>query len=307
MELLIENIAIAQNPVDWKQLAWDYWIPDIPWTNGCDVTGTVVKVGSGVTKFKAGDRIVTYLSRRTPRHGSYQTLSIADESLTAHLPERYTYEQGATIPLGFITAACGLINPLGVKLLVDGPSKNESLLVWGGSSSCGAFAIQLAKAAGYTVFSTASPVNHDYVLSLGASAVFDYHDDDVVEKIRNAAGPNLSLVYDAIAENGSIEASAACITSPSGGVIASVLGIPEKDFGNVKVLQARAFLIGESKEVNDITYEILDAMLQSGKLIPNRVKVLPGGLRAVKEGWELGREHKISGEKFVYRIAETQF
>lgn len=133
----------------------------------------------------------------------------------------------------------------------------------------------------------------------------------------------LTNSHSAIAENGSIEASAACITSPSGGVIASVLGIPEKDFGNVKVLQARAFLIGESKEVNDITYEILEAMLQSGKLIPNRVKVLPGGLRAVKEGWELGREHKvpaysvcllrdliwlqISGEKFVYRIAETQF
>lgn len=29
LELLIENIAIAQNPVDWKQLAWDYWIPDM--------------------------------------------------------------------------------------------------------------------------------------------------------------------------------------------------------------------------------------------------------------------------------------
>lgn len=78
--------------------------------------------------------------------------------------------------------------------------------------------------------------------------------------------------------------------------------------------------------MNDITYEVLNALLKSGKLVPNKVKVLPGGLNAVRQGWELGQAHKvcppgmcrtqslmrvrhlqISGEKFVYRIADTAF
>lgn len=90
LELLLENVAVAQNPVDWKQVAWDFWLPDMyvedgrwlrsasgaharsPWTNGCDVAGTVVKVGSGITKFKVGDRVSSlrcHPSRRAMTQG----------------------------------------------------------------------------------------------------------------------------------------------------------------------------------------------------------------------------------------------
>ena len=52
--------------------------------------------------------------------------------------------------------------------------------IFGGSTSVGANAIQLAVAAGYEVISTASPKNHAYVRGLGASEVFDYHSATVV-------------------------------------------------------------------------------------------------------------------------------
>ncbi|EJD44932.1 GroES-like protein [Auricularia subglabra TFB-10046 SS5] len=309
-EVLVSNVAVAQNPVDWKQIAYDFALPEVPWTNGSDVAGTIVAVGSAVTKFKAGDRVISYLQRRSARHGAYQTLSVGDEAHTAHLPEKYTFEQGATIPLGFVTAAAGLADGLNVDLATPITS-GEPLLVWGGSSSVGAFGIQLAVHAGYRVIATASPANHAYVKSLGASEVFDYRSPDVVEQIRKAAGSNLSRVYDAISEKGSIEASAASITSPGGGTISVVLPVPETVEkalpAGVKTVAAGARRVGESPEVREKVYAALDALLQSGKLVPNPVKVIPGGLNGVKEGLLLGKAGKISGEKLVYRIADSKF
>jgi NADPH:quinone reductase-like Zn-dependent oxidoreductase len=57
------------------------------------------------------------------------------------------------------------------------------LLVWGGASTCGSSSIQLAVASGATVIATASTKNHAYVKSIGASAVLDYNDETVVEKL----------------------------------------------------------------------------------------------------------------------------
>jgi NADPH:quinone reductase-like Zn-dependent oxidoreductase len=60
------------------------------------------------------------------------------------------------------------------------------VLVWGGASSVGSNGIQLAKAAGYEVITTASPKNFEYVKRLGASEVFDYRSPSVVEDLVNA-------------------------------------------------------------------------------------------------------------------------
>ena len=62
----------------------------------------------------------------------------------------------------------------------------KTVLIWGGSTSVGCNAIQLAVAAGYEVVSTASPRNHAYVRQLGASEVFDYKSRTVVGDIVQA-------------------------------------------------------------------------------------------------------------------------
>lgn len=321
-ELLIENVAVAQNPGDWKRIAYDVYIHDIPWVIGSDVAGTVVRVGSKVTKFQPGDRVIAFACRfpGTARHAGYQTLTVVEEGLTARLPETYSYEQGSTVPQAFVTAACGLVDGLKLSLGVDSPTNGESLLVWGGSSSCGAFAIQLAKHAGYTVIATASAANHAYVKSLGATHVFDYHSPNVVAEIRAAAGPKLALVFDAIGIDGAMEAAAECIGVSEGGLIASVLmmptpsgevlPVPEDTLAafskrGIKVVPAWA-LRADIPSVRQQTYDVLDQLLRTGKLVPNPVKVIPGGLNGVKEGLRLSQANKVSGEKLVYRIAETQ-
>jgi threonine dehydrogenase-like Zn-dependent dehydrogenase len=61
------------------------------------------------------------------------------------------------------------------------------VLIWGGASSVGTFAVQSAKLLGFTVYVTASSQNHEYMKKLGAHAVFDYKHSDVVSQIISQA------------------------------------------------------------------------------------------------------------------------
>jgi len=93
------------------------------------------------------------------------------------------------LPLGLSTAACGLFQRdlLGLRLPTCHPQPTgQTVLVWGGSTSVGSNAIQLAAAAGYDVLTTASAHNHDYVKRLGASQAFDYRSPTAVGDITRA-------------------------------------------------------------------------------------------------------------------------
>jgi hypothetical protein len=71
---------------------------------------------------------------------------------------------------------------------VDAVDRDETVLVWGGSTSVGSNAIQLARCAGYRVVTTASPRNFDYVRSLGAAAAVDYHSRTAVGELVDQIG-----------------------------------------------------------------------------------------------------------------------
>jgi NADPH:quinone reductase-like Zn-dependent oxidoreductase len=68
-------------------------------------------------------------------------------------------------------------------LRIEIERQNLALLITSGASSVGSNAIQLAHAAGYDIFTTASPNNFELVHRLGAEEVVDYHDQDVAEKL----------------------------------------------------------------------------------------------------------------------------
>ena len=87
----------------------------------------------------------------------------------------------------------------------------------------GQFTIQLLRLSGYKVVTTASPRNFDLVRSLGADAVFDYKDPEVVSKIKAATNDSISYAFDAISEAGSQTISAESL-GPSVGKVVLVLG-----------------------------------------------------------------------------------
>ncbi len=109
--------------------------------------------------------------------------------MAAPIPGTMPYENAAVLPLALSTAACGLFQK--DQLALQHPSATpkptgKTLLIWGGSTSVGGNAIQLAVAAGYEVITTTSPRNFDYVKKLGASQVFDYNSTTVVEDVVEA-------------------------------------------------------------------------------------------------------------------------
>jgi len=196
-EIVVKNHAVAINPLDWIiQVAGNVvfsWVT-YPCVLGSDLAGEVVEVGPAVTRFRVGDRVLAHAvgtdkKRNSPAEGAFQAYTVVLANLAAPIPASLSYEDAAVLPLGLSTAACGLFqrDQLGLQHPSVAPTPTgETLLVWGGSTSVGSNAIQLAAAAGYEVITTASPRNFDYVRSLGASQVFDYASPTVTADITAA-------------------------------------------------------------------------------------------------------------------------
>ena len=193
-EIVVKNHAVAINPIDWLLQIIGYFI--FPWIKcpfilGSDLAGEIVEVGSAATRFQVGDRVLGHAvgsdkTRNSSAEGAFQSYTVVLAHMAAPIPSALPYESAAVLPLGLSTAACGLFQKDHLALQypsVSAKPTGQTLLVWGGSTSVGSNAIQLAVAAGYEVITTASPRNFDYVKTLGASQAFDYHSKSVVKDV----------------------------------------------------------------------------------------------------------------------------
>lgn len=200
-DVIVKTAAVAVNPIDEKIQAFNPNIPGrtlhYPLILGYDVAGTICELGANVKTHKVGDRVILCSRGPTigePARSGFQHYVLSPAAHTVLLPEFVKFEQAVVLPLVFDTAASGLFakDQLGLSLSKLGlssdaaPATGSTVLIWGGASSVGCSAIQLAHAAGYEVFTTASKHNHELCASLGASKVFDYSDNDVETEIATA-------------------------------------------------------------------------------------------------------------------------
>ncbi len=174
-QVLIEVAAAGVNRPDCIQRAGAYPPPpgasDIP---GLEVSGRVAALGEGVTSLNVGDEICALLSS-----GGYADYCIADEALCLPVPGPLSLLEAAGVPETYFTVYDNVFTRGRLQ-------SGEAFLVHGGSSGIGSTAIQLAKAAGATVYATAgSPEKCAFCRSLGADAAIDYREQDFVEEIRN--------------------------------------------------------------------------------------------------------------------------
>ncbi|QYT01786.1 hypothetical protein H0G86_008805 [Trichoderma simmonsii] len=170
-QVLIKAIAVPVLPGEWKIHAGLIPIPlNLPTVIGLVVAGFVEKVGFGVTRFKAGDRVAansTGVATNDPRFGSLQKYVIAPETLTMKIGDT-PFEEAATLVSGW-AAYSALFRALPLEPPINGQitKKNEKVLIWGASSVLGSVAVQVAEAAGYNVVGVASGRNASLVKSLG--------------------------------------------------------------------------------------------------------------------------------------------
>lgn len=130
-------------------------------------------------------------TRNGNKAGTFQHYTVADQLPVCPLPDSISYEAAATLPLTMSTAASGLYPPsyLGLDFPTSNPkASGETLLIWGGSSSVGCCAIQLAVASGLRVVTTCSPHNFELCKKLGAAEVFDHKSESIVEDLIVALG-----------------------------------------------------------------------------------------------------------------------
>jgi NADPH:quinone reductase-like Zn-dependent oxidoreductase len=225
-QIVLRNRAVALNPIDGvTQAMGDLIFPWIvyPTVLGSDCAGEVVAIGEGVTRFAPGDRAFGHAVGWDKRWhsaaaGAFQLHTLLFEHMASPLPPAIAFEDASVLPLALSTAAAGLFEADHLALALpslDPASRNEAVLVWGASTSVGCNGVQLARAAGYRVFATASPANWDALRQLGASQLFDYRSPTVVQDLVAALrGQNLAGVL-AIGE-GSADPCVAIAAASSG-------------------------------------------------------------------------------------------
>jgi NADPH:quinone reductase-like Zn-dependent oxidoreductase len=134
---------------------------------GIDVAGTVVAVGSAVTRFAVGDEVFG-MSR-----GSFAEYAAAREDKLALKPSNCTFEQAAVTGISGGTALQALV--------AGGLQAGQRVLIIGASGGVGSFAVQLAAALGADVTGVCSTEKLELVRSLGASHVIDYTKSDFAD------------------------------------------------------------------------------------------------------------------------------
>ncbi|KAI4243759.1 MAG: hypothetical protein LQ352_006973 [Teloschistes flavicans] len=211
-EIVVKNAALAVNPADHMGQASNFFSYPYPFILGEDVAGEIVEVGASVASFKKGDRVLGFalgsVSYRK-EEGAFQQYTVLQPQLTSIIPNSLSFERAAVIPLCLATAAVGLYDQ--DHLHLEHPSltpkpMGQIVLIWGGASCVGSNAIQLALASGYSVFTTASSKNFEYVRKLGAAQVFDYTEPTVASEVIAALeGKKIAGVFDAVGAYGAFE------------------------------------------------------------------------------------------------------
>ena len=178
-QLLVKIEAAGVNPVDTYLRSGNHaHAPKLPYTPGKDGAGVVEKVGSGVTRFKPGERVYTAGAVT----GTYAEYALVEEKHLRRLPDNVSFEQGAGIWTPYATAYRALFQKAGVR-------SGETLLIHGASGGVGVAAIQWAKHGGVTVIGSASSEDGlKLVREQGADHVVDHSDEGHLLQVRDLAG-----------------------------------------------------------------------------------------------------------------------
>ncbi|KAF9527448.1 GroES-like protein [Crepidotus variabilis] len=326
-QLLIKVYAAGLNPADWKLQTSGNVVNEFPAVLGLDRVGEVVELGDTVEGFARGDRVITSCHFIENQFQGFQQYAIANASVTGKIPANVTYDEAATIPICLGTAFSALFSevPHGAGLPAPWTSEGrnigsgKAILILGGASSVGQFAIQLAKLIGYsTIIATASLKNEALLKSHGATYVLDRSLDAtaLTAAVSDVTSKGLlGMVVDAIGlesteklgiavldkwhgqtgQKGTFTSSepqtSALLKAQTALVVANAVGIPS--------------LPWNTKLFNVLFHDELPKWLKTGAIQPTRLEVLEGGLSAIPAGLKRLENNQVSGLKLVVRPHET--
>lgn len=333
-EILIKAVAFGANPTDWKGIAWGYALDHA--VSGSDVCGIVEAVGKNVKGFQKGDVVSSMLkTASSTTNGAFAEYAVASPLTTIKyengksfstepLKPGYhpaslinTFEGASSITLALATVGLSFSHLLKIK-----KDLSKAILIWSGASSVGMLAIQIAKKVyGLKVFTTASLKHEQFLKDLGADAVFDYKDPDVVSKIRDYAQGSIAYGYDTFSEQLSMQAIYDATADSDHVSINNLLNVRGEllnqtegrnvTFTSTFVYQALKLDWQWGEYKFPYTEELGDDFdyfwqKQLPEVLPelkhHNLWVLEPGLTTTNEALELLRDNKVSGAKVVWHI-----
>ena len=228
-------------------------------TLGADVSGTVVSIGTDVTRFRPGDEVFGEIEA-----GAYAEYAKGNEDHLVAKPHDVSFEAAGAVGVAGLTALQGMRDILAVK-----PGQN--VLVNGASGGVGSFAIQIAKVLGAEVTAVCSTRNVEQAWSLGADRVIDYQSQALTD-VRER--------FDAMFDIAGTHAVRECkrLLAPGGSYV--MVGGPKGDWTGPLPRLLRSvlvFAVGDEKSKIFVAASRSDDLAELGELLAT------GRLRTVVE------------------------
>jgi NADPH:quinone reductase-like Zn-dependent oxidoreductase len=203
-DVLVRIAAASLNPLDVKLLGGvmhAVFPLTFPYTAGTDLSGTVERVGTDVTRWREGDRVIARLDPTLG--GALAEYAAVPAALLAPAPATIALADAAGIPTAAGTAWQALFETARLQ-------PGHSLLVHAGVGGVGSFAIQLARKAGARVIATASGNGIAIAHRLGADQVIDYRAEDftglagIDVVLDTVGGPTLAASFGVLQPGGTL-------------------------------------------------------------------------------------------------------
>ena len=241
---------------------WDAWIragksalpQPLPLTLGADLAGVIDAVGDGVSGFAVGQRVFGATNGRFT--GAYAEIAIADAGRLAPKPDNVSDVAAAATPVVAVTAWQAVFEEAKLK-------RGETVVIHGAAGGVGAFAVQLASAAGIHVIGTAAASDIPFVLTRGAEVAIDFQSERFESRAQNVDG-----VIDLV--GGETQARSFSVLR-RGGRLISTVSLPDPVLASRRGVEAGFFLV----DVTATRLERIAALLATGALSADVGAVLP--------------------------------
>lgn len=177
-EVLIDVRATSVNYADAIMVGGRYQTkPPFPFSPGLETAGVVAACGSGVTRFRAGDRVMATLA-----YGGLAEQAVAKEDETFAMPDAMSFEEGGAFPIAYISSH--------VAIRWEGRLQpGETMLVLGAAGGVGLTAVEIGVAMGARVIAAASTAEKLQVArDHGADALVDYSRERLTERVMAITG-----------------------------------------------------------------------------------------------------------------------
>jgi NADPH:quinone reductase-like Zn-dependent oxidoreductase len=328
-EVGIKITATAINPVDHKMRDHDTFIKEYPAVLGSDAAGVVAAIGSDVKELCVGDRVFFQGIIGNYDSSTFQQYCTMPTELVSKTPENISDEEAAGIMLATMAVVTAFYAEEGHGMIppwVEGGrniGQGKSIVIIGGASSVGQYAIQLARLSGYErIVTNASVNNHDFLRKIGAHVVLDRSASTPAVFLEATGGLPLDFVFDGISAPATQKLGIQILQEAKvadGHLITLHVVVPD-------IPDPKAKALGQGQEPRVEIKQVLgvgswpalrplseplaqflgghDGYIAQGLFTPNRPHIVPGGLAAIEEALSLNKSG-VSGRKVVVRPHST--